>query len=126
MIDALFRSEDYQLARRLLDATVLRHQAIGANLANAETPGYKRVDLAPNFAVQLKAAVERGEVGAKTPLPMIAEDLTARAARPDGNNVEFEKELLALGQNNVDHAFLTQVISTNLRNLRTAIVGQGS
>jgi flagellar basal-body rod protein FlgB len=126
MIDALFRSEDYLLARRMLDATVMRHQAIGANLANAETPGYKRVDLAPDFAKQLKAALERGGTSTQVQLPTLIEDLSARAVRPDGNNVEFEKELLALGQNNVDHAFLTQVISTNLRNLRTAIAGQSS
>jgi flagellar basal-body rod protein FlgB len=124
MIDALFQNGNYQLARQMLDAAVLRHQALASNIANAETPGYKRVDLAPDFATQLQAALQRGEDPAHAVLPKIVEDPTARSARPDGNNVEIERELQLISTNNTEHNFLTQVISTNLRNLRTAISGR--
>lgn len=125
MIDALFTNENYQVARQLLDASELRHQAIAANIANAETPGYKRVDLAPDFNAQLRRAVQEGAAGAgNLPTPKLVEDASARAVRPDGNNVELEGELLALARNGSEHGFLTQVVSSNLRSLRVAITGR--
>ena len=45
MIEALFESKNYQASKKLMDMTVLRQEAIAANLANAQTPGYKRVDV---------------------------------------------------------------------------------
>ena len=53
MIEALFNQPNYLAAKKTLDAVALRQEAINNNLANLETPGYKRVDLAPNFEQQL-------------------------------------------------------------------------
>ena len=49
MIQSLFNQSNYVVTKKLLDATVLRHQAIAGNLANVETPNYKRIDVAPSF-----------------------------------------------------------------------------
>ena len=38
MIDALFSQSNYLAAKKMLDASVLRHEAIASNLANLETP----------------------------------------------------------------------------------------
>jgi len=43
MIDGLFNQTNYVAAKKMLDATALRHEAIASNLANLETPRYKRV-----------------------------------------------------------------------------------
>ena len=127
MIDAVFSSTNYQVARQMMDATVLRHQAIAANIANAETPGYKRVDVAANFAAQLRSALERGGTQElRTVQPQLVEDLASKAFRPDGNNVEIEKELMLLGRSSTEFNFLSQVVSTDLRNLRMAITGRSS
>lgn len=126
MIDALFTSQNYQVARQLMDATVLRHQALAANIANAETPGYKRVDLAPTFSSQLQAAIQRGAGELQKLQPQLVDDTTSKAVRPDGNNVEIEKELMLLGRNSTEYNFLTQVVSTDIRNLRTAITGRNT
>ena len=126
MIDALFTSQNYQVARQLMDATVLRHQALAANIANAETPGYKRVDLAPTFSAQLQAAIQRGAGELQKLQPQLIDDTTSKAVRPDGNNVEIEKELMLLGRNSTEYNFLTQVVSTDIRNLRTAITGRNA
>ena len=40
---------------KALDASALRHEAISNNLANADTPNYKREDV--NFEVQLAKAL---------------------------------------------------------------------
>ncbi len=127
MIDALFSSPNYQIARQMMDAKVLRHQAIAANIANAETPGYKRVDIAPNFAQQLRSALARGGAAEVRSLePKLVEDLAAKAVRPDGNNVEVEKELLELGRNNSEFNFLAQMVSSDIRSLRVAITGRNA
>ena len=126
MIDPIFQTDNYQLARKLLDAAVLRQEAIATNVANAETPGFRRLDLAPDFATQLKSRMAAGDLGrtADTIRPQLAEDLTARSVRPDGNTVEIERELIAMNRNSIEHQFLSDVVSSNLKQLRLAITGR--
>ena len=128
MIDPIFQSDSYVLSRKLLDAAALRQEAIAANIANAETPGYRRVDLAPNFADELKAHLAAGaaDSGLDAVNPTLAEDPHARSTRPDGNSVEIEKELLAMNRNSVEYDYLTEVVSTNIKQLKMAITGHSS
>ncbi len=128
MIDPIFHAENYQLARKLLDATVLRQEAIAANIANAETPGYRRLDVAPDFAAQLKSRLAAGDLAATANQvrPQLVEDMTARSMRPDGNTVELERELIAMNTNAVQHEFLTEMISSNIKQLRLAITGRAA
>ena len=125
MIDPIFHSENYLLSRKLLDGVALRQEAIAANIANAETPGYRRLDLAPNFAEQLRSSLATGDLvrGNSSVDASLTEDTHARALRPDGNNVEIEKELLEMNKNTVDHEFLTQIITNNIKQLKMAITG---
>ncbi len=126
MIDPIFHSDNYQLARKLLDGAVLRHEAIATNIANAETPGFRRVDLAPDFATQLKSQMAAGNFGRNSDSirPTLAEDLSARSVRPDGNSVEIERELMMMNRNAVEHEFLTNIVSNNLKQLKMAITGR--
>ena len=125
MIDPIFHSANYLLSRKLLDGVALRQEAIAANIANAETPGYHRLDLAPNFAEQLKSSLAAGDLGrgGEFPTPTLAVDTHTRSLRPDGNNVEIEKELLDMNKNSVEHEFLSQVITYNIKQLKMAITG---
>ena len=126
MIDPIFQTDNYQLARKLLDAAVLRQEAVAMNIANAETPGFRRVDVAPDFAVQLKARVAAGDF-AKTAgslRPQLAEDQNARSVRPDGNTVEIERELMTMNRNAVEYEFLTEIVSNNIKQLKLAITGR--
>jgi flagellar basal-body rod protein FlgB len=127
MIDPIFQTDNYQLARKLLDVSALRQEAIAANIANAETPGFRRLDVAADFNTQLKARVAAGDFArtADTLRPQLAEDQTARSVRPDGNTVEIEHELLMMNRNAVEHEFLAQVVSNNLKQLKLAITGRG-
>ncbi len=128
MIDPIFQSGNYPLARKLLDAAALRQDAIATNIANAETPGFRRLDIAPDFAVQLRSRMESGTFAqsASTVVPHLAEDQTARSIRPDGNTVEIEHELLAMNRNAVEHQFLTDIVSSNLKQLKMAITGRSA
>lgn len=128
MIDPIFQSDNYQLSRKLLDGAALRQEAIASNIANAETPGYHRLDLAPSFAEQLKSRMETGELASSPDSlrPTLAEDPHAHSVRPDGNSVEIEHELLAMNKNSVEFDYLTEVVSNNIKQLKLAITGQGS
>lgn len=124
MIDPIFQTDNYQLARKLLDAAVLRQDAIASNIANAETPGYRRVDLAPDFAQQLKASARNGNLATNGLAPRLAVDTDARSMRPDGNTVEIERELLTMNRNSVEYDYLSEVVSSNLKQLKLAITGR--
>lgn len=126
MIDPIFQTDNYQLARKLLDGAVLRQEAIATNVANAETPGFRRLDLSPDFATQLKARMAGGDFARTSDLvrPTLSEDLTARSVRPDGNSVELERELLTMNRNLVEYEFLTEIVSGNIKQLKLAITGR--
>ena len=57
MLEAIYARESYVALKKTLDAAVLKHQAIASNLANLETPNYKRIDISPDFAARLQKAV---------------------------------------------------------------------
>jgi flagellar basal-body rod protein FlgB len=126
VIDPIFQTDNYQLARRLIDAAALRQQAIATNVANAETPGFRRLEVAPDFAARLKAQLHAGDFArnAGRILPVLAEDPTARSVRPDGNSVEIERELLAMNRNEVEFNYLTEVVSSSLKQLKMAVTGR--
>lgn len=125
MIEPLFASNNYQIACKLLDAATLRHEAIAANVANAETPGYKRMDISPSFATELRASLARGDLPqtAASVEPTLEEDPHANSVRPDGNSVDIERELLEMNRNFEEHEYLTQVVTYNLKQLKMAITG---
>ena len=128
MIDPIFQSGNYELAKKLLDAAALRQEAIASNIANAETPGYRRVDISTDFASQLKSQLNSGQA---TPSlanvqPTLAVDTSARTVRPDGNSVDIEHELLSMNKNSIEYTFLTDTVSWNIKQLKMAISGQVS
>ncbi len=126
MIDPVFKSNNYLLAQKLLDASALRQEALAANIANLETPGYRRLDLAPNFASELRSQLEAGTLGrnADKISPTLVSDPHARIVRPDGNTVELEREMLEMNRNAVGYDFLTELVSRNIKQLKMAISGR--
>ena len=127
MIDTIFNQPGYVTAKKMLDVTALRHDAIASNLANIETPNYRRIDVAPTFSNALKQASLSGDpaqvAGQK---PMLAVDAASTSSNRDGNTVQLESELLALNQNTTDHALETQLVSGQLYRLRMAITGRST
>ena len=127
MIDALFSQPNYLAAKKNLDAAVLRQEAIASNIANLETPGYKRLDVAPSFSSELQRACAAGDAEQINGLkPTLAVDANAVAVSRDGNTVNLENEMLQMNQNVVAHALEVQMVTYNLSRLRTAIAGKSA
>ncbi|HEX7860658.1 MAG TPA: flagellar basal body rod protein FlgB [Verrucomicrobiae bacterium] len=127
MIDALFNQTNYVATKKMLDATALRHEAIASNLANIETPNYKRIDVAPSFQSELASALGSKDASKISSLSLnLAEDQNAVSANRDGNTVQLESELMKLNQNTLAHTLETQLVSGALLKLRLAITGRPS
>jgi len=126
MIDALFTESGYVAAKKMLDVSLLRHQAIASNLANVETPNYKRLDVSSSFEDQLRQAVAGGNSAEIASLqPSLAVDTNAISGRSDGNTVQLETEMLKLNTNTVENTLETQLVSGSLAKMRLAITGKG-
>ena len=82
---------------RLIGASELRAKVISANIANQNTPGYKRRVV--EFEEHLKGALLEpgGRTSEVEPSVLIDEETEAR--RPDGNNVLLEEEMNGLREN---------------------------
>ncbi len=125
MIEALFNQNNYMATKKMLDATVLRHEAIAGNLANLETPNYKRLDLAQGFSAELgRAMASRSSPQLASLQPTLAVDPNAVSSRRDGNTVQLENELIQLSQNSMAHALESQLLTGTLLRLRLAITGR--
>jgi flagellar basal-body rod protein FlgB len=101
----------------------MRHEALTSNIANIETPGYKRVDIHNDFAAAFADALKGGAVrGLK--MPEVTQDIAARSQRKDGNNVVLDEELMQMGKNVIEYETLTDFVSGSLKQLRVAISGK--
>jgi len=123
VIEQLFSSSNYQATKQLLDVSVRRHEALARNIANAETPGYKRVDLPKDFSQELASRIRAGEAKSLT-IPDPVEDLTSTSQQADGNNVDMDKEMLALSKNAAEFDTLADFAGGSIKQLRLAISGR--
>jgi len=127
MIEGLFNQTNYVAAKKMLDVTAMRHEAISSNLANLETPNYKRLDILPSFASELQQAISsKNGATIAAASPQLGIDMTAVASRGDGNTVQLENELLKLNKNFMEHQLETQLVSGAMMKLRLAITGRAS
>ena len=112
-----------QLAlERAIEGAGRRHDALAANLANANTPGYQRVDV--DFHRAPASATGRGEEaqGALEDLTFAAaRDGSAGATRADGSTVDVESESARLAANALEHQAAVQVAHARIGILKAAI-----
>ncbi|MBI4584294.1 MAG: flagellar basal body rod protein FlgB [Planctomycetes bacterium] len=120
LIDGLFSDRGLQALERAVRFTEARHQRLLENIANAETPGYRRKDLSPErFNAALKEAIQASKGGALEPARWPPEDFAESdpprrmlrilreaddsppegVLRHDGNDVDIDREMAALARN---------------------------
>jgi len=126
MIDGVFSGSNYLMARKMLDYSNLRHEALAGNLANIEVPGYKRMDVsATDFQSQLSKAVKSGSAQKINNVqPQVTMDTNAVSSREDGNNVEMDHEMMEMSRNSLEYEYLTRYINHDYQMIRSAISGQ--
>jgi flagellar basal-body rod protein FlgB len=123
MIEKLFSSPSYDASKVLMDVAVMRQEIFASNLANLETPGYKRLQVSGDFTKVFNDAMKSGQVG-KVQMPAVSQDLATPAQRKDGNNVVLQDELLAMGKNGSEYEALVDFVGGSMRTLKVAITGR--
>lgn len=103
----------------VLDGCMQRHKAIASNLANIETPGYKRLEV--RFEEQLAAAVENGDDRELDEVEFAPRPSEGLPVRPDGNNVDFGTELGEMSKNTLLYSTFAQLAASRIRQYREAM-----
>lgn len=114
------RSDSEALLLRLLQGTGQRSRAIASNIANQNTPGYRRQVV--RFEDLLAKAVEAGGEDLLSIEPMTVEDHET-PTRLDGNNVNLELEVYASRENRILAETYRTILQGHYRLLDTALGG---
>jgi flagellar basal-body rod protein FlgB len=122
--------------QRALTLESQRTEVLAANLANADTPGYKArdIDFKAELAAAGSAAGAAGSSGTgSTPgaagIHLATDNATLKYRVPlapalDGNTVDSQLEQSAFAENSVRYQATLTLLNSKLRGLMTAITGQ--
>jgi flagellar basal-body rod protein FlgB len=100
---------------RVLDVTAQRHQLVVTNMANVDTPGYRTKDL--DFRSELERAGTPGEANNFA----LAHSVSGLVERPDGNDVNVDREGLLLAETQMQFGLGIQLMQREFHNLLSAI-----
>ena len=110
-----------QLAlQRAMEGAGLRQEALADNIANANTPGYRRHDV--DFHDALAGALQSADPNAAlaaTPLG-VTQDPSA-PVRADGNSVDIDAESAKLASNGLEYEQLATAMKARMDILRAAM-----
>ena len=121
---------DYiNVLNRAADAAWQRNEAISNNIANVDTPGYKRQDVAFESVLQKALGNNRYESMDEKVSNINLSRLRCRAYvdyanysyRLDGNNVDIENENVMLAENQLKYQGLISSINQEFTNLQTVM-----
>lgn len=111
------------------DASWIRNEAISNNIANADTPGYKRQDVA--FESELEKALSSVRYSTMDDKvanlttdrlePRTYTDYASYSYRLDGNNVDIETENVVLAKNQIKYEGLWQSITQEFKNIKSVL-----
>ena len=111
------------------DAAWTRHEIISNNIANVDTPGYKRQDVAFESVLQQALGNNRYQSMDDKVANVNLSRLRGRAYvdyanysyRLDGNNVDIENENVMLAENQLKYQGLISSINQEFTNLQTVM-----
>ncbi len=103
---------------------------MAGNIANADTPGYRRRDLAFPSLLDDKLGLMRSTHPKHFPIADFSEggyqvELGPRGTTPDRNGVELDRELIHMSRNSGAYGDQAALISRLFGLTRTAISGEG-
>ena len=99
-----------------LGVTNRRQTVIASNMANVDTPGYRTQDV--NFEQEMKRAMNPSETSTVNNQTHAVSGLLER---PDGNNVDIDRESLLLSETQLQYQLGTQLLKQRFHQLLTAI-----
>ena len=111
------------------DASSLRNKTIANNIANVDTPNYKRQDV--SFAANLQQALKNSRyesldqkidnMKVDNLKSTVYTDNSNYSYRLDGNNVDIDTENTELAKNQLIYDGLTQSLTAEFKNLQSVM-----
>jgi flagellar basal-body rod protein FlgB len=99
-----------------LAVTDQRATVIASNMANVDTPGYRTKDI--DFQHELSRAMSAPDGNS----PRLAvKDVSGLLERPDGNNVDVDRESLNFSETQLQYQMGTQLVKDRFHELLVAI-----
>jgi flagellar basal-body rod protein FlgB len=114
-----FSGKGVALLSKLLDLTSTTNKVLANNIANANTPGFKKYDV--SFQKELVKAVESKDINK---IKAVQEKITLsgdKSTRKDGNNVDLDKELVSFYHMSDRHNLYLELLSKKFKGLIAAI-----
>lgn len=123
-----------ELREKALDAAWTRNEVIAQNIANVDTPGYKKSTV--TFEKYLENALDKdgfkgfttdkrhieiGNVSLENAKIRITKEYNNLSTRLDGNNVDIESEMASLAKNDIRYNTMIQSVSNGYSRLKSAI-----
>jgi flagellar basal-body rod protein FlgB len=132
MVPALLSDSRITALQQALSGLARRQQAIAGNVANVDTPGYRRQDV--SFEATLHqggdgtrlATTSAGHVAVAPAGESLLRSLTggperSSTGRNDGNNVDIDYEMTRLAETSLRYQLLTQATSARFLTLRDIV-----
>ena len=114
-----FSGKGVVLLSKLLDLTTTKNKVIANNIANANTPGFKKYDV--SFQKELVKAVESKNIDK---IKDIHEKIALsgdKSTRNDGNNVDLDKELVSFYHTSDRHNLYLEILNKKFKGMVAAI-----
>jgi len=133
VLKSITSSPHASILEQSLYAASFRHKVISNNIANVNTPGFKKSEVP--FEAQLQQALlgktlelsqtnaQHFAVKGKSITPPMAQVLSNYSLRTDGNNVDIDIEMAELAKNNIYYDAVAQQLSRHFSNLKSVING---
>jgi flagellar basal-body rod protein FlgB len=110
------------LLSKLLDATGLRHRVLAHNIANVNTPGFHKLNVAFEDALSREIG-KGGQAALGNVKPKVTEDKVS-PERADGNNVDIDIEMGNMDKNALLYNVYSQILASRIGTMRSAISGR--
>lgn len=138
-MDTLLDSPLFNQLGRALDAASYRHTLIADNIANVETPGYRRKDIPFQDALRATLSTESesnaNHLAMTHPNHLQSEDATpsqfsksvihpASPEKANHNNVSIEREMAAMAANTVAYDTLITMMGKKMNQIKSVISGR--
>ncbi|TCO79956.1 flagellar basal body rod protein FlgB [Marinisporobacter balticus] len=131
VLDKSFKNMN--ILEKSMNASWLRNDATSNNIANVNTPKFKRnvvkfesvlaeslSDTSIGGKVTHEKHIPIGNVNIDQIEPMVTKDFTTKY-RKDGNNVNIDVEMANMAKNTIRFYTLKEAISSNLQKLKLAV-----
>ena len=123
---SIFNNTSFRLLEQGLDGVWKKQQIISQNIANADTPGYKAktVNFKTVMSEETQNIKDRAMSNTKPEINLVTTVSVEKGTNQtfDENNVDTEKEHIALADAQIQYNLLVNKISNEFDMIRSAIV----